>query len=1069
MSLPPLPFKVKTTVSWAGEQEGDLGFIENEVIDVYSIVDDSWWNGKLRRNKAEGIFPKDYVKIMENPPSLINSQPTTPKKQSQPVYNKSGTSPKKYQQKLYQQLPLPKRQGYQDNYDEFSFDNSYDNLVTSVDSYIQLPKKNATPTSKQDAYFIAKQREIERFKLLQQQQNYHIKKAAEYDQKQKRLSQQDFGRNSVAVLPESPRYKDNTNSNFRPHSQHFEANLNYQRQASTPNFGNVAYDKPRYSFEPQSSPPKSPSGLNMFQNNYGEHGISEASPRMKKQSPIKSPFQPNSPSQHPSYDQIDDLDEISIKKRQLEFELSQLEELQKSTMQMRIQQQDSSPKPYKHREFEYGNDIYLSEDLNTSRKNQSNDDLGKKLSRFQTDEDLYEAEFQSTENSNTPPPPPKHQTTPKIENSFGNNDEMELQVETKPYQQSKVPYDADDFRFSGNGKVILTEEEFLKLSQVQQEQLRNSIKSLQSDVLNLSELSATSAGSFLRHKYEREFMEQQDRMQELSLGKESLATELNGVRTDADNKNLMDSIFQDKKPKQSNIFKKLLKRKDEAVNPLEYKLRQEQEMEWTEFKLELNRMKTLSSDDKRLRTKRVTTQESHIIIKPLEFITDINTNEVIIGGDDDEVLNTLTFPPGYFDKADSFIQRYPSNCDLNELISDIGIKFTDKFFQLRSVLMHFIKFKIIEENGKIQQIKPKLNEFLNSGEGSIFQVNYLFKKVLDALKIPSELVFGFWKKPNEFYHNEQYIVNHCWLSVLVNHQFLIVDLLNFKLPEICNLKNSSSYNEFYFLAKPLNLVSTHLPSIIDLQHVIPPIDPNIAFHLPRLYSGYFKSSLKLQNFNNALSRLKDLEIFEMDLEVPVDVELFTLIKTSKITSNEFSLCQVYWVGNKRLAKVKALLPELETIGVLQIFAGEKGLQKHFNNIHELAIVIPLYHQGTYKSTKFVPRYPTIQSQNNDLYVKSPQTSKIIIKNSYNFVISQYPSNGISNDSKILNQDFKLVIESPSGKYFKLYNPEANKPYGDYQSHIKCQELGVYRGLVIGDSGNSWYVFAQWECVQGTVV
>lgn len=34
-ALPPLPFKVKTIVSWAGEEEGDLGFMENEIVQVF--------------------------------------------------------------------------------------------------------------------------------------------------------------------------------------------------------------------------------------------------------------------------------------------------------------------------------------------------------------------------------------------------------------------------------------------------------------------------------------------------------------------------------------------------------------------------------------------------------------------------------------------------------------------------------------------------------------------------------------------------------------------------------------------------------------------------------------------------------------------------------------------------------------------------------------------------------------------------------------------------------------------------------------------------------------------------
>lgn len=1053
MSLPSLPFKVKTTVSWAGEQDGDLGFLENEIIEVFSIVDESWWNGKLCRNKSEGIFPKDYVKVLES-----TSQTNTPiksnqmSKQNTPKEHEFRASKNATPSKSYSARSSPKKL----DYDEFSFDNSYENLDksrkrSSRNQYLQLQQYLPAPLhhlqlqqqfqhlqqlqlqqqqqqlqqqhiqqqqlqllqlqyQQHQKDELARQREIEKFKLLQQQQNYHIKASPE--DKLKRYLQQDFARNSIANIPESPTSRRNNGAKHRPHSGQYE----YHRQASTPNFRNIQH----YEFTNQTVESFSP----------------EASPTTNRR--MKHPY-----SQPP-----DELDEIAMKKKQLEMELLQLEELQRSTIQMRKTQSKPPSSPNRFH-YENANDSYVSEDLNSSKKNyHSREDLSKKLSTYPTDDEINVYDYETGDSSSPPPPPP-----PKHHSPVKNYEE----------QQNKIPYDADDFKFSGNKKIMLTEEEFMSLSQVQQEELKNSIKSLQSDVLNLSELSATSAGSFLRHKYEREYLgEQEIRMKNLSLN-DAPATELNGELKD---ESLMDTIFQDKK-KNPNIFKKLLKRKEESTNLLEQKLQQgteDREIDWTTFKLELNRMNTLTSQDKQVRTKRVVREEPTLIVKPFDFVSDINTNETM-----SEDFEELKFNEGVFDKVDSFASRYDTSFDLNELISEVGIKFNgNKVNQIRSILLHFVKFNVIEETSKIQQIKPKLNEILSKGEGSIYQLNYLFKKVLDALRIPCEIVLGFWKKPNEFYHDEQYIINHCWLSVLIENQFLIIDLLNFKNGDICNVRNRKN-NEFYFLAKPLSIISTHIPSIIDLQHVIPPIDQNIAFYLPRLYSGYHKNNLAFKNYNNSLTRLKDLEIFEIDLEVPASIELFTLVKTSTVTSNEFSLCQIYWNNNKRIAKIKAILPQDEPIGVLQIFSGPKGLQKHFNNIHELSVVIPLHHEGESKPIKFVPRYPTVQSQNNDLYVKSPQTNQIIVKNSYNFSISQYPSMGITNNSKILNQDFKIVIESPSGKYFKLTSAEPNKPYGMFENFIKCQELGLYRGLVIGDSGNSWYVFAQWECVGGTVI
>lgn len=1075
MSLPPFPFKVKTKVSWAGEEEGDLGFIENEVVEVFSVVDDSWWNGKLRRNNAEGIFPKDYVKIIEDPYSQTNtpSAPNTPVKEEKRSGNGNGINNNKFS----------------------TPDTSYDNiekLSKSTDPYRKHKYKSSPSPSPQrhrhkkhrnpQDEMLQRQMEIDKFKLLQQQQHYHVKKAEEnYGYNNSKLglyNQRDFGRNSIANFPDSsPKSKSKSpmSSKFKHQSQFIHSNDPYMaKHDSSPNFKSY------------SGIPNSPSNPNLFNNRTVESFTPETSPKHSNQ------YQQQSDN---------DLDDIILKKKQLELELLQLEELRRSTIQMKRnqysnsainQKQPISPNRmamYQEASFDNSRDSsYVSEDLISSKRNyRSRDDLGKKLSNYATDEELtfqkidHDADIiddGSPSGSPPPPPPPKR----ALNGDFDDIDAVEYdddqyQNEDGPiaptpeeYMKSRVPYDADDFEFSNGPKIFqLSDNELSSLSQRQQEELKNSIKSLQSDVLNLSELSATSAGSFIRHKQEKNQADYELKMKNLSInenGDNFLKSELNGDNNElGHNKNIMDTMFQDKKSKHPNIFKKLLKRKDESTNPLEQKMQMEEQVDWTTFKKDLNRMNTLTSQDKQSRTKRVVRQEVNFIVKPLDFISDINTNETI---NDD--YQPLELDPVGFTKIDSFALRYSHDTDLNDFITDVSVKFnSSKINQVRAVLIHFMGFKIIEETGKISQTKPKLQELLYKGEGSIFQLNYLFKKVLDALRIPSEMVLGFWKKPNEFYHNEQYVVNHCWLSVLVEEQFLIIDLLNFKQGSVCNVRDHpKGYNEFYFLSKPLTLLSTHIPSIIDLQHVVPPLDQNVAFYLPRTYSGFAKSNLQFKNYNNALSRLKDLEIFELDLLIPKDIELFTLIKTSKITTNEYSLCQIYWVNNVRYAKIKAILPEKESIGVLQVFAGPKGLQKHFDNIHELAIVIPIHHEGEYKANMFVPRYPTVQSQNHDLYIKHPQTSKVIVKNNYNFEILQHPSQGINSGSSLLVQDFKIVIESPSGKYFKLNKTDDMKPYGSFESMIRCQELGLYRGLVIGDSGNSWYVFAQWECVAGTV-
>lgn len=903
-----------------------MGFLENEMVKVFHIVDDSWWQGSLLRNGAEGMFPKDFVSPVLNP----NTPQMTPngKQTASPNKLAPGTPSKEF--RVSKGTP---NTSFANN----SFaNNSYANNSVANNSLSHAAGGNLFNGSYKHLPVLRSAPVLNEYDTLYEEADTSYTRSRTRENKPLQLYSQYVLSSGLTKaktcesLPEAKRLS---------------------------------------MISPDNSPVR-------MRNEDLRDFRDLRDLRNDKTNELRTP-------------RDDFIQLISLKRQQLEMELQALKQLERSHRQTMPKLVDSS---------------FVSEDLLLSLRNfVSQDELGHKLDADGLDE------------VPGPPPPPKHKT---------------------------VPFDADDFRVSGasySERPLYTED------------LKASYKSMQSDVLNLSELSATSAGSFMRHKYEKDL---------LDFRKEMADNEMRMSKMNVDGEDVMDQLFKEKKPK-TNIFKMLRKKKPAEQNLMEQRLQKEPD-NWQKLKVELNRMNTLPLLDKQARTRRAAKTEPNFIIKPLEYVTDINVSETF--GPDDLPTESYDLRVNVR-KVSEFSEKYEHTSDFNDLISDISVKFGSwKPNEIRAALLHLCKFRIIEEHEKISQTKPKLHEVMAKGEATIFQLNYLFKKFLAALGIPSEVVLGFWKKPNEFYHSDQLSVNHCWLSVMIeadeqgNGCFRLIDLMCFQNGSICNKKG---FNEHFFMAEPLDWVSTHIPSVIELQHVTPPIDLNIAFHLPRIYSGFKKNRLDFVNFNNALTRMNDLEFFEADIIIPTDVELFTLIKTLRSTLNDFTLCQVYWSGQKRIAKIKAILPD-EHIGVLQIFAGPKGAQTHFDNIHELACVVPLYHTGTAKPTKFVPRYPTIQSQNNDLYIKHPQLSTISAQNAYNFEIEVHPLMGLGPSSGLMNQDFRLVIESPLGKYTKLINEEPSKPMGCFSANITCHEKGLYRALVIGDSGNSWYVFAQWE-------
>lgn len=107
----------------------------------------------------------------------------------------------------------------------------------------------------------------------------------------------------------------------------------------------------------------------------------------------------------------------------------------------------------------------------------------------------------------------------------------------------------------------------------------------------------------------------------------------------------MESIFQDKKSRHPNIFKKFLGKKgSEEVNAIEKKLVVEQDVDWAKMKMDLNRMNSLTSQDKQARTRRIVREEGSLIVKPLDYVSDINTNETVGDLDSDDLaLECLTY------------------------------------------------------------------------------------------------------------------------------------------------------------------------------------------------------------------------------------------------------------------------------------------------------------------------------------------------------------------------------------------------------------------------------------------
>ncbi|EPY51677.1 cytokinesis protein Cyk3 [Schizosaccharomyces cryophilus OY26] len=74
MSIPKqLPCMVRALYAWPGEREGDLSFEGGNLIECQSLGDGKWWIGRHINTNTQGIFPSNFVQVLNISTSRPNS------------------------------------------------------------------------------------------------------------------------------------------------------------------------------------------------------------------------------------------------------------------------------------------------------------------------------------------------------------------------------------------------------------------------------------------------------------------------------------------------------------------------------------------------------------------------------------------------------------------------------------------------------------------------------------------------------------------------------------------------------------------------------------------------------------------------------------------------------------------------------------------------------------------------------------------------------------------------------------------------------------------------------------
>lgn len=290
------------------------------------------------------------------------------------------------------------------------------------------------------------------------------------------------------------------------------------------------------------------------------------------------------------------------------------------------------------------------------------------------------------------------------------------------------------------------------------------------------------------------------------------------------------------------------------------------------------------------------------------------------------------------------------------------------------------------------------------------EVAVLVMEMCAAVGIHAETVRGYLKTPGEVIDFDSLSrPNHWWNAVLIDGEWRIMDcsLASPTHPRrsLYSSASSQAAENWYFLARPMEICYTHIPVAVEQQHICPPIDPAILLSLPCACPAYFRNGLLLPSYDTSQIQINGLETVQVRIHVPPDIECAAEVEAiafahdcdgDRFESGDIirkkALSQPDWFRGQKRFTIKAVLPGDEGQGVLKVYAGKKGLMHSSKDIpHPLAFAIPIFHSGENPPYEFILRHPTPHAQRHDLYVIQPQCGRLSINNTFVFAVRQHPA------------------------------------------------------------------------------
>lgn len=554
------------------------------------------------------------------------------------------------------------------------------------------------------------------------------------------------------------------------------------------------------------------------------------------------------------------------------------------------------------------------------------------------------------------------------------------------------------------------------------------------------------------------------------------------------------------------------------------------DIDWVQVRRDVNRSNSISRNE---RTEKIERCEmmNHPVVAPVEAL--LESAE----GDEGADGTPIHFPTDFLavnlqlvDKSARFVNSLPPMTNATSLAQGYVCRPYRSDVQRLRAIFTWVSEKVAWEEDFEGDIDPR--RVIQMRRGCSEEVAVLVFEMCLAMGLHAEVVRGYLKSPSEVTELDgNPRPNHWWNAVIVDDSWRIMDcsLASPSHPKRGQYSSAGSQvaEAGFFLARPMEICYTHIPSNFEQQHIYPPISPDVLLALPCACPPYFKNGLQMVDYDSSLVRIENLEIVHIQFTVPPDIECVAEVEARSYAhdmdgdvfesgdiNTTRALAQAEWVNGQKRYTVKALLPGDEGRGTLKVYAGKRGLMHSIkDNPHPLAFALPIIHTGSNPPYKFLLRHPTPHAQRHDLYVAQPQCHRLAINNTFVFAVRQHPSSISSSfpDARAVSpspfarpssamsmistatsandyfsqtgSDYssnaqhekqekpaKLAIQAPSGKILRLTKKHDNTistaesaDGGMWETIIKIGERGTWRGLVLADRSARWCVFGEWEC------